>query len=481
MKLLYTKLLLTLLLATLILVGCSPYQPLKKPIEQKIEPKEIPVEEKIETVEVQKPVVKMEKAQPIEKKMVRVGLSENVSFINISFYGDFSVSDGNKEIFNYRSLNDTWRIIPQNSNISFKSLRTDEEIVIKNKIILTPADTSYFKIWYDKKGKVLNNKGKSYRGKLEIINISNRLTVVNELSLDEYLFGVVPSEMSYKAPYEALKAQAVVARTNVFSNLGKKYDGKPYDLTSDVYSQVYGGVDVEHTISNRAVLETSEQILTYNDKPIEAVFHAVCGGHTESNHMVWSGNNIPYLKAKPDYNREIKLNLNNETNFKKFIDNPNSGAYCNMEGKDLDPALNYARKYFRWEVSYSREKFEELIKRKTGRDIGRFRDIIVISRGESGKIRKLKVMGTKGSVTLFKELNIRKNLSPTMLYSANFYVQKEYSHGYVTNIILKGAGHGHGAGMCQIGACGMASEGKNYIEILEFYYPETKLDLIELK
>jgi len=143
--------------------------------------------------------------------------------------------------------------------------------------------------------------------------------------------------------------------------------------------------------------------------------------------------------------------------------------------------LDFAKKYHRWEVRIDRKKLESTIKSTTGTDIGTLKEIVVVGRGPSGKAKSVKITGSKNSVTINKELNIRKQLSKPPLYSANFYIEKENAgkNGLSETYVFKGAGFGHGAGMCQIGACGMASEGKNYSEILSFYFQGSKIAEID--
>ena len=446
--------------------------------------KDISIKEKIKSKIAIEPKQKRipVKEKPIAKssKNVRVGLMENEKKIIFSFKGSYSIYSGEKIIFRKKKSADTWKVyLTKDKIICVENINSGEKVAVKNKIIFKPEQiASYIKLGKIKSGKGWhweNTKSRSYKGNIEFIKFKGKITVVNDVGIEQYLYGVVPSEMSALSPFEALKAQAILARTNVFSDLGKKYKGKPYSLYSDVYSQVYTGISKIHERANRAVDDTRGLILTNNGKPIQALFHSVCGGHLESNDIIWRGKKLSYLPSKPDkINGLGKYNdLRDERLFKRWIDTrPN--AYCNLADKKVDKALNYAKKYFRWTKKYSRKKLEQVIKKKTGKNIGTLKDIKIVKRGKSGKAISVKVIGTKSTVTINKELSIRKTLSSPPLYSANFYVVK--SGG---NFIFKGAGFGHGTGMCQIGACGMASLGKNFIEILKFYFPNTKLENIE--
>ncbi len=476
MKFLYASFILIMILA-----GCTPATQEKSvPLTERIISEmsvDSPKKEKI--VEPEKPVA--------EKNItVRVGIMENESEILFSCSGLFSLKSNGKTIFTKKKSQGSWKITVHNNNLLFENTDNGEVINIAGELVFIPDQISSFV----RIGKVQSGKGwhwedvksRSYKGNIEFINVGGKITVVNEVGIEQYLYGVVPSEMSSQSPMEALKAQAVLARTNVFSKVGKKYKNKPYSLSSDVYSQVYTGIDKVNESTSRAVDETRGLILTYNGKPVEALFHSVCGGYLESNDVIWSSIQLPYLKAKPCMpDGEFKYgDLSKENNFRKWADSyPDS--YCNLQGKVSGDKLSFARKYFRWETKHTRKKLEGIIKSSTGTDIGDLKDVAVVSRGPSGKAISVKVTGTKNSVTINKELNIRQKLSKPPLYSGNFYVKlgKKDKSGYPSDIVFKGAGFGHGTGMCQIGACGMADCGKKFQEILEFYFPGTRVSELD--
>jgi len=462
-----------------IVVGCTPTAVDKGgPISERI----------ISEMSVKKQIVpeEIEETVTTGKNFVRVGILENESNVLFSYSGLYSIYSGDKIIFTKKRSTGSWKVTSEEKEIVLENTETGEKITVDNELIFKPEQiSSYVRIGKIQSGKGWHweqTKSRNYKGNIEFINIKGKITVVNEVGIEQYLYGVVPSEMSAQSPEEALKAQAVLARTNIYSKIGKKYKDKPYSLSSDVYSQVYTGLDNISDRTSKAVDDTRGLVLTYGGKPLEAFFHSVCGGYLEKNDIIWGGNPLPYLESKPCGDPEdfIFGDLSKENNFRKWIDS-RPDSYCNIENKDLEQGLDFTKKYFRWELTVNRKKLESTIKSTTGTDIGDLKDISILGRGPSGKAKSVKITGSKTSITINKELNIRKQLGKPPLYSANFYIEKNKTgkNGLSENFIFRGAGFGHGAGMCQIGACGMASEGRNFNEILDFYFPGSKITEID--
>ncbi|HAQ61170.1 TPA: hypothetical protein DCR49_04105 [Candidatus Delongbacteria bacterium] len=462
-----------------IVIGCTPTavdkgEPISERIISEMSIKKQPVPEKIEETEI------------TGKNFVRVGILENELNVLFSYSGLYSIYSGDKIIFTKKRSTGSWKVTSKDNEIFLENTETGEKITVDKELIFKPEQiSSYVRIGKIQSGKGWHweqTKSRSYKGNIEFININGRITVVNEVGIEQYLYGVVPSEMSAQSPEEALKAQAILARTNIYSKIGKKYKDKPYSLSSDVYSQVYTGLDNISDKTSKAVDDTRGMVLTYGGKPLEAFFHSVCGGYLEKNDIIWGGNTLPYLESKPcGGSEDFKFgDLSKENNFRKWIDS-RPDSYCNIEKKGLNPGLDFTKKYFRWELKVNRKKLESTIKSTTGTDIGDLKDISVLGRGPSGKAKSVIITGSKTSITINKELNIRKKLGKPPLYSANFYVEKNKTgkNGLPEDFIFRGAGFGHGAGMCQIGACGMASEGRNFIEILDFYFPGSKITEID--
>jgi len=319
---------------------------------------------------------------------------------------------------------------------------------------------------------------RTYRGLVELrIGNDARLCAISEIPIDRYLKGVVPAEMPAGYPLEALKSQAVAARSEVLAKIGTKHLNDPFDFCANVHCQVYSGTTVETDNTNKAVESTLGETLYYDDRICDAVYSAVCGGHTEHKHNVWNPPEEHYLTGKYDANDESKftLDLSREKDAREWIeDRPD--VYCSLNQEDLPTILTYSRKYFRWEVSYSRKELEDIIKQRTGEDIGTLYDIIPLERGISGRLNEIEILGSRKNLRIKKELNIRRALSQTYLRSACFVIDIEVDQiGTPMAFTFKGAGWGHGVGMCQIGAAVMALHKIKYRNILKHYYTDTEI------
>lgn len=322
---------------------------------------------------------------------------------------------------------------------------------------------------------------RNYMGIIEIcLDPRALLMALTEISLEQYLQGVVPSEMPASYPMEALKSQAVAARSEVLAKIGIKHLNDPFDLCANVHCQVFSGCTNHSPLSSQAVEETRGQVLMLNDQVTEAVYSSCCGGHTEDKINVWNPPSVPHLKGKwdipEDSDVDPNLDLREELNLKKWVAQKPK-TWCNVNAfEDLPPILNRSSKYFRWEVNYPRRELEEIIRRKSGEDIGTLLDIIPLERGHSGRLMEIEIQGTKKNLRIQRELNIRRVLSNSYLFSACFDIRVEYGEdGRPINFMLKGAGWGHGVGMCQVGAGVMASTGIKFDEVLSHYYPGTSV------
>ena len=316
-----------------------------------------------------------------------------------------------------------------------------------------------------------------FSGTLRLVVEADKIVAINELPVERYLTSVISSEMSASASKEFLKAHAVISRSWLLAQMEKRkqldngggaffsfvkkddelirwYDREDhtiFDVCADDHCQRYQGITKQSTpAAEQAISETRGQILAYGDEICDARFSKCCGGETEEFQYCWEDTPKPYLVSFHD-------------------------PYCNTSDKNiLSQVLNdYDQEtidFYRWTVEYTQEELSELINRKLKDDFGTITDLIPVERGKSGRIWKLKIVGTKKTFSIGKELEIRRALSETHLLSSAFDVEKQGDR-----FILHGKGWGHGVGLCQIGAAVMGEQGKTYDEILLFYYRNAEI------
>ncbi len=321
-----------------------------------------------------------------------------------------------------------------------------------------------------------SNTARQYDGIFELkINNQGKLTIINELPMEKYLKGVVPAEMPSSYPLEALKAQAIAARTVMLKKMGVAHQFEEFDVCDEDHCQVYGGMSAETAQTNKAVAATHGLLLKYQDELCNTVFSAVCGGHTENSAQVWNGEEIPYLQGVVDQELQSYKTLGpffeSESFVRKWIEG-NPAAFCNQVDASIPALADGSAKYFRWQIGYPASELSAIVKDKTGQNLGTIKSIEPIKRGVSGRLTAIQIVGTRQKIRIEGELKIRQALSSSTLYSSCFIVDKT-SDG---KFLIKGAGFGHGVGMCQYGAAGMALKGKKAEEILFHYYPGTRLD-----
>lgn len=375
------------------------------------------------------------------------------------------------------------RVIPSENpftgEIVLKSPK-GETLAIKDALRLSDAPFTIHNVKVGEGYHWSRQEKRSYHGELEIrLNNDGNLVVINVLPLEEYILGVLPGEMSATFPLEALKAQAIAARTYFLYHFNRVHRDDPFDVCADVHCQVYVGATQSDDKIKKAVYETRGLVLMHNDALCSTPFSAMCGGHTEDSGNVWSGETLPYLFGSFDIKNpeviETKFDLSLEANARKWIESLPE-VYCNIEKNGSPSYADYAKKYFRWEKFFTRQELQANIESYTGQKIGNLMELRATSRGVSGRIIELQVVGSTNSVTIGKELRIRKALSPSTLYSACIVFDKIGSdNGLPEAFLIKGAGWGHGVGMCQIGAALRAEKGFDAGEILSFYYQGTRI------
>ena len=346
----------------------------------------------------------------------------------------------------------------------------------------------------------------TFLGTLRFVVESDKICAINELPVEKYLESVISSEMSATSSLELLKAHAVISRSwllaqmkkhrdvaesgNNFFSFTKKedmlirwYDREDhtiFDVCADDHCQRYQGITKETSPHvAEAIRQTKGQVLLDGDEICDARFSKCCGGVTEEFQYCWEDTPKNYLTAVRDIALGIEStlpNLTNEEEAEKWI-RFNPPAFCNTQDKRiLSQVLNdYDQEtvdFYRWKVTLTQEKLQQLIADRLKMDLGSILDMKSVERGTSGRISKLQIIGTEKTFTIGKELEIRRTLSDSHLLSSAFIVDKYDidEQGVPQRFELVGAGWGHGVGLCQIGAAVMGEEGYLYDAILQHYY-----------
>ncbi|MDR1938983.1 MAG: SpoIID/LytB domain-containing protein [Tannerellaceae bacterium] len=342
-----------------------------------------------------------------------------------------------------------------------------------------------------------------FRGALNMIACKDTIVVINQIDVEEYLASVISSEMSATASVEFLKAHAVISRSWLLAQMVKnrhesayltayrtdeelvrwydREDHDMFDVCADDHCQRYQGITRTSSSTVAEVIRaTRGEILAAGGAICDARFSKCCGGITEKFENVWEPTPHAYLTALYDSRETNFPDLTNEEEADKWIRH-SPAAFCNTQDREILSQVlnNYDREttdFYRWKVIYSQEQLAELIRRKSGIDFGDIIDLIPVKRGSSGRIEKLKIVGSRLSYTIGKELEIRRTLSETHLYSSAFVIDKESVKSIPERFILTGAGWGHGVGLCQIGAAVMGAQGYDYKQILAHYYPGSEIE-----
>lgn len=299
-----------------------------------------------------------------------------------------------------------------------------------------------------------------YRGKLQIrYGADEYLRIINIVDLEEYLRGVLPSEMPSDWPIEALKAQAIAARSEAYRKLNRHKE-QGYDFCSGVHCQVYSGARVETKNSNSAIDQTAGLIAVYNGEAIDAVYSNSCGGHTQGN-IFGERVQVDYLKEKQDTLNSTGFYFPlSPLELEDWLWSNNIPVFCNNERFSR-------RSNFRWQRVYTKKQLEELIRKEI--DIGDLIAIDIVERHPSSHIHRIKITASKGEFFVEKELNIRNLLGNLRSGMFNIDIKLDKKN-IVKEFLFYGGGWGHGVGMCQVGAATMAEHGFNCDEILKFYY-----------
>ncbi|MCM8800497.1 MAG: SpoIID/LytB domain-containing protein [Candidatus Omnitrophica bacterium] len=349
--------------------------------------------------------------------LIRVAIIQDITSVTIKVKGFYEIKDPKTD-----------RLLIRDRDLKTTALTDKKRILLGNinfnleRLLIKPDDKEAIFI-----------NGRNFRGSIElIINHYGRLLVVNHIELEDYIKGILYHEVSHYWPQEALKAQAIACRSFA---LYKREENKlqDFDVTCDVYSQIYGGRTSERLRTNRAVEETKGMVLTYNGRLLPAYYHATCGGKTEDASLVW---NIDIFPLK--------------------------GINCNFCKESP---------HFKWHAVLSLNEIRKKLN-QAGYNIKEIVDISVLQRSSSGRINNLAIL-TKEEKKEILAKDLRIILGPDIIKSTNFNFK-------IINrdVVFEGRGWGHGVGMCQWGAYFMAKQGYSFLEILRYYYPGTDVQTI---
>ncbi|MDA3879260.1 MAG: SpoIID/LytB domain-containing protein [Prolixibacteraceae bacterium] len=356
------------------------------------------------------------------------------------------------------------------------------------------------------------HEDQEFEGELTMQFENGKIRVVNKVLLETYLKSVISSEMSAMNDPELLKTHAIVSRSWLLAQIVKsdekkqvqksgsqvktdargevleitkwydREDHETFDVCADDHCQRYQGITkVISENAQKAVEDTRGGVLAFDGEICDARYSKCCGGISEDFSNVWQPVDVPYLTAVRDLPQAKPAdNFDAETFIRTSPDSfckTNDAQVLKQVLVDFDRSTH---DFYRWKIEYSQEELSALIKQKSGIDFGEIHDLVPLERGKSWRIIRLKIVGAKRTIVVGKELEIRKWLSVSHLYSSAFVVNCEFEDGsdLPARFILHGAGWGHGAGMCQIGAAVMCRKGYQSEEILRHYYPGAGVQLI---
>lgn len=374
---------------------------------------------------------------------VRVGLAVGVESARVQAAAPFEVVDDAGRVRARAAAGETWTVRRSGDGVEAAGPR--ETARVTGSLVLRPTVAP--------NEAALRVDDRPYRGAVMVRPGATGVTVVNVVDMETYLLGVVPHEIGRNRPpeeVEAVKAQAIAARTYAVRHMGRRAD-LGFDVYATVQDQVYGGAEAEDPVSTRAVLETRGEIIAYEGEPIEAYYHSTCGGHTAALEEVWVGEPRPYLRAVSDAR-------------------PGGGFYCETSNR------------FRWTEQWDRDALVATLDRGL-RDRGevavpvtRVEFMAITGRTPSGRAEALRIRTNAGDHRVRAD-SIRWVLRPEPnrgLNSALISIHPD-GNGEITHLRVDGQGWGHGIGMCQIGALGRSRDGHSYRDILSAYYPGTTI------
>ena len=337
------------------------------------------------------------------------------------------------------------------------------------------------------------------------VDAQNKLTVINRVPVETYLTSVIASEMSATAHPELLKAHAIISRSWLLAQLApwktvsarggqaqtadewtRWYDREnhaAFDICADDHCQRYQGCGKADTQARAAIEATRGVVLSHNGELCDARFSKSCGGFTELFSTAWADADVPYLQAfydGTDWPAEFRLPLTEEANAVAWIQQMPPAFCCSTDPTILAKILpsfdQETANFYRWQVTLEQDELQALLQRKLGVRFGAIKALEPVERGASGRLKRLRIVGTERTLVIGKELEIRRALSPSHLYSSAFVTTAEaVQNGVPARFTLRGAGWGHGVGLCQIGAALMAEHEYSAPQILQHYYRGAEL------
>ena len=387
------------------------------------------------------------------------------------------------------------------------------QVFLKNSFLLTSEKKSSF---FEIKDVIIGvdfhweqKENQQFNGALKLIIEEEKVRAINIINLEDYLKSVISSEMSATSSPNLLKAHAVISRSWLLAQINKsksindkneeyqttiktdnefvkwydREDHDTFDVCADDHCQRYQGITKIHSKKVlKAVDETFGEVLFNENEICDARFSKCCGGLTENFENVWEPVRHKYLTKVVDseFGDTTCVDLRVEDEANLWIRNK-PHAFCNTTEKEILSQVlpdfdQSTTDFYRWKVEYSQKEISALIKKRSGIDFGEIVKLEAVNRGHSSRIIKLKITGTKKTLTVGKELVIRKWLSESHLYSSAFVIDHlKFENGIPQKIVLTGAGWGHGVGLCQIGAAVMGHKGYSYKEILNHYFRSAEL------
>jgi len=344
--------------------------------------------------------------------LVRVAVMKNKDFFTLSIEGKYKVLTPSRD----KVLYEGYLLLPSKVEVISSAIRMGRHQFPFRHINIIPDGEA-----------TIHVNGRPLRGELDIIDDpQEKLLAVNILGVEDYIRGVLYHEVSSRWPIESIKAQAIAARTYALYRI-KNSSKRPYDLTNDIYSQVYGGRGSERYRTNIAVRMTLGLVMTYQGKLLPAYYHATCGGRTENVHEIWNEDAFPLSGIKCEFCRNSP--------------------------------------HYRWKRNFRSKEVQDKLNAK-GFSIGLIKEIKVTERNASNRVKNLEILARDGKRLTISGKDFREIVGPNNIRSNNYTVEMR---GYYFDLI--GSGWGHGVGMCQWGANFMARKGYLYRDILKYYYP----------